>query len=68
MQLSDELSAVEADIANARKYYNGTVRELNTFLEVFPTNMIGSMFGIQREKMFEISESERQNVKVSFND
>lgn len=68
MQLSDELSAVEADIANSRKYYNGTVRELNTFLEVFPTNMVGAMFGIQREKMFEISESERQNVKVSFDD
>lgn len=68
MKLNDELSAIETDIANSRKYYNGTVRELNTYLEVFPTNIIGSMFGIQREKMFEISETERQNVKVSFND
>jgi LemA protein len=68
MQLSEELSAIEEDIANSRKYYNGTVRELNTYLEVFPTNMVGAMFGIQREKMFEISDSERQNVKVSFND
>lgn len=66
MQLSGELSSIEADIANSRKYYNGTVRELNTFLEVFPTNIIGSMFGIQKEKLFEISSAERQNVKVSF--
>ena len=68
MQLSDELSSIETDIANSRKYYNGTVRELNTFLEVFPTNIIGSVFGFQKEKLFEITESERQNVKVSFND
>ena len=68
LQMSEELSAIETDIANSRKYYNGTVRELNTFLEVFPTNIIGSMFGFQKEKMFEIAEAERQNVKVSFND
>ena len=68
MQLSNELSGIEADIANSRKYYNGTVRELNTFLEVFPTNIIGSVFGFQKETMFEIPEVERQNVKVSFND
>lgn len=67
MQLSSELSSIEKDIANSRKYYNGTVRELNTFLEVFPTNIIGSIFGFQKEKMFEISEAERQNVKVNFN-
>ena len=66
MQLSNELSSIESDIANSRKYYNGTVRMLNTYLEVFPTNIIGSMFGIQKEKMFEISETERQNVKVQF--
>lgn len=64
--LQDELSKIEEDIANSRKYYNGTVRELNTFLEVFPTNIIGSAFGIGSEELFEISETERENVKVSF--
>ena len=68
IQLSGELSAIEADIANSRKYYNGTVRELNNFTELFPTNIIASIFGFQKEKMFEIEEAERQNVKVSFND
>ena len=68
MQLSNELSAIENDIANSRKYYNGTVRELNVFLEVFPTNIIGSVFGFKKEKMFEISDTERQNMKVNFNE
>jgi LemA protein len=68
MQLSGELSAVEEDIANSRKYYNATVRELNTFLEIFPINIIGSMFGFQKEKMFEITDVERQNINVNFNE
>ena len=68
MKLSDELSTIETDIANSRKYYNGTVRELNNFLELFPTNIIGFIFKFSKEKMFEITETERQNVKVSFND
>ena len=68
MQLSKDLLVIESDIANSRKYYNGTVRELNTFLEVFPTNIIGSFFNFQKEKMFEISEGERQTVKVNLND
>lgn len=68
MQLNNELSSIEEDIANSRKYYNGTVRELNTFLEVFPTNIVGAIFGFKKEKMFEISDLERENVKVSFND
>ena len=68
MKLSEELTSIESDIANSRKYYNGTVRELNTFLELFPTNIIGFIFKFPKEKMFEITEAERQNVKVSFND
>lgn len=64
--LMNDLSAVEEDIANARKYYNGTVRQLNTFTEVFPSNIICGFFGFKPEKLFEIADSERQNVKVKF--
>lgn len=64
IKLMDQLNSIENDIANSRKYYNGTVRELNNFLEVFPTNIIGSIAGIKQEKMFEISSEERENVKV----
>lgn len=62
--LMQQMEAVENDIANARKYYNGTVRELNTFLELFPTNLIGLIFHIKRAKMFEAQAAERENVKA----
>lgn len=65
-QLMNQLNELETDIANSRKYYNGTVREINTFLEVFPTNIIGNIFGIKKEKMFEIVNNERENIKVEF--
>ena len=66
LKLMDELSAVEEDIANSRKYYNGTVREFNNYTELFPTNIIAMIFNFKAEKMYEISDTERENVKVSF--
>lgn len=62
--LMQQMENVENDIANARKYYNGIVRELNTYLEIFPTNIIGQLFGFEKEKMYNIGEDERANVKV----
>lgn len=64
MLLMQQVSAVEEDIAAARKYYNGTVRELNTFLDIFPTNLIGKMFGMSKAKMFEIENAQRENIKI----
>ena len=64
--LMEQLSAVENDIADSRKYYNGTVREFNNFTEFFPSNIIAALFGFKAEKMFEINDKERENVKVSF--
>ena len=64
--LASELSSLEEDIAMSRKYYNGTVREYNNFLQYFPTNIIGSMFGFRTEAFFEISGEERSNVQVKF--
>ncbi|MBP3820916.1 LemA family protein [bacterium] len=65
-QLMNNLSGIENEIANARKYYNGTVRELNTFTEIFPSNIFCSIFSIHPAELFEISDSERENVKVNF--
>jgi len=64
--LMDEMSAVENDIANSRKYYNGTVRELNTYTQIFPSNIICGMFNIKKASLFEITGAERENVKVQF--
>lgn len=65
-KLMDELTSLENDIARSRKYYNGTVRELNNFVDYFPTNIISAVFGIKKAKFFEISEEQRENVKVEF--
>lgn len=62
--LMNELSSIENDIASSRKYYNATVRELNNFTQMFPSNIICSVFGIKEEKMFEIDETSRGTVKV----
>ena len=64
--LSNELSKVEAYIANARKYYNGCVRQFNDKIVVFPNNLIAGLLGFSKKAMYEINESERENVKVSF--
>lgn len=62
--LSNQLTKVEDDIANSRKYYNGTVRIFNNKVEMFPSNIFASIFGYKSKKMFEVSEKERENVKV----
>ena len=63
-QLSKELTKIEDEIANSRKYYNGTVRMLNNKVQMFPSNLIASIFGFKEYKMFEINENEKDNVKV----
>ncbi len=64
INLSNQLSKVEDDIANARKYYNGTVRIFNNKVEMFPSNIVAKIFGYKTKDMFEASEAERENVKV----
>ena len=64
--LSRELSKVEEDIANARKYYNGAVEMFNNKVEMFPSNIFAKLFGYKPKAMFETDSNERENVKVSF--
>ena len=64
--LSSQLTKVEDDIANARKYYNGTVRIFNDKVQMFPSNIIAGIFGYKAKKMFEANENERENVRVNF--
>jgi LemA protein len=62
--LSSQLTKVEDDIANSRKYYNGVVRNYNNKVEMFPSNIFASIFGYKSKVMFEASANERKNVKV----
>lgn len=66
LDLSQNLARVEEDIANSRKYYNGAVRKMNTKVQMFPSNLVASMFGFKEYNMFEIGTEEKQNVKVEF--
>ena len=68
ISLNDKMSKVEEDIANARKYYNATVREYNTKIRTFPLNIFAGIFGFRTETMFEISDVERASVRISFDD
>ncbi len=62
--LSKQLSKVEDDIANARKYYNGAVRVFNNKVEMFPSNIFALIFGYKSKSMFEADTDERENIKV----
>jgi LemA protein len=66
LELQRELGNTEDRIQAARRFYNANVRELNTRVEVFPSNIIASTFGFQREEFFEIEEVAREAPKVSF--
>lgn len=62
--LSKQLSSVEDEIANSRKYYNAIVRKINTKIQMFPSNIVANIFKFESSKMFEIDPEEKDNVKV----
>lgn len=64
MQLSGNLTKIEDEIANSRKYYNGTVRIFNNKIQMFPSNIIANLFGFHSANMFEANAEEKNNVKV----
>ena len=67
LDLQNQLQSVEEDIANSRKYYNAVVKQFNTKCEMFPSNIIASIFHFERKPMFEVdSAEERKNVEVKF--
>lgn len=68
MQMQRDLTDTEDKIQAARRFYNGTVRDYNTQLQVFPTNLFASMFSFTAREFFDIDEKgvEGQPVKVQF--
>ena len=66
LNLQEQLRSVEQDIANARKFYNGTVKDLNNSIEQFPSNIVAGLFHFEKMPMFEINEESRENVQVKF--
>ncbi|TAK05346.1 LemA family protein [Patescibacteria group bacterium] len=67
LQLQNELRDAEDKIQAARRFYNGNVRDYNTALQVFPTNLIAGMFGFTKREFFELNnEAERAAPQVKF--
>ena len=66
--LSSNLISIEDEIANSRKYYNGTVRNFNNKIQMFPNNILAKLFRFKEFKMFEANAEEKNNVGVNLND
>ena len=60
----EQLEEVEDKIVAARRIYDSNVNIYNTKLDVFPHNLIASMFGFEKEKLFRIDANEKVNVNV----
>ncbi len=65
--LQNSLTQIEDNVQAARRYYNAVVRDLNTKILQFPTNIFAGMLGFKQREFFEISNAaEREAPKVSF--
>lgn len=61
-ELQRELSDTENKIQSARRFYNNTVQDLNTAIQVFPKNIIAGAFSFAEEEFFELSEEEKEEA------
>ncbi len=67
MQFQGELSNTENEIQMARRYYNGTARDLNTAVESFPSNVIANSFKFEKVEYFEMENpADRAVPQVKF--
>jgi LemA protein len=66
VNLQKELSDTEDKVAYSRQFFNSVVRDYNSKLVVFPSNIIAGLFGFKSEEFFEANEAEREAVKVEF--
>jgi LemA protein len=62
MHLQEEISDIENKLAAVRRYFNSATKELNTAVEVFPSNIIAGMFGFHKEMMFDLG-AERKTLE-----
>ena len=64
--LQGQLAEIEDAVQNARRYYNAVVRDLNTAIMTFPSNLMAGPMGFQPREFFEAEPAEREAPKVSF--
>lgn len=66
LELQRELSDTENKIQASRRFYNASVRDLNIAADSFPNNAIARMFKFVKREFFEITEDQKEPVKVQF--
>jgi LemA protein len=69
LDLQQQLATIEDELQKARRYYNGTVRDFNTRVESFPSNLVAGMFGFQVFEFFELeslADRELPKVKIKY--
>jgi LemA protein len=67
LRLQDELAGTENRIAVERRRYNETLQDYNTYLSLFPNNIVASVSGFSRnDAYFKTEEGARQAPKVNF--
>lgn len=65
-ELQTSLKELENNIQKSRRFYNGTVRDFNSMIAVFPNSIIAGIMGYKALPFFEASEEEKENVKIKF--
>ncbi len=66
-ELQTQLAEIEDDLQKSRRYYNGAVRDLNTKVELFPSNIVASQFGFRQAVYFELEDGvSREAPKIDF--
>ena len=60
--LQEELVDTEDKIQAARRFYNGSARDLNIKVKVFPTNIFAGMLGFKEREFFEVEEAEAATI------
>jgi LemA protein len=66
LELQRELTDTEDKIQASRRFYNGNVRDFNTKIQVFPTNIFAGMLGFAKREFFEAEEGEKELPEVKF--
>ena len=64
MELQRELVDTEDKIQASRRFYNGGVRDLNTKISVFPSNIVAGLFGFKLRDFFELSEADQKEAEA----
>jgi LemA protein len=64
MQLQEEIADVENKLAAARRFFNSSTKELNVATQIFPSNIVASMFGFHKEMMFDLGDEGRKTMEA----